>query len=78
MEYQRDCDKLLPLLLLLFRSSSQIDTSILFTGREMKLPINWIYDRPTDSEENEPFLSEYINDLNESVRKVYDFARNFS
>ncbi|KAJ8913018.1 hypothetical protein NQ315_002896 [Exocentrus adspersus] len=81
-ENQRNWDKLIPLFLLAYRSSQHEATgytpSMLLTGREMKLPIDLIRDKPlTDDEDGDrATLPEFVASLEERLKTVHEFARN--
>lgn len=49
---------------------------MLFPDREMKLPLDLMYGSPRDAEDSEQSLSEYVNDLQDRLSKVHDYARN--
>ena len=75
-EHQRDWDEHVPLLLLAYRSAIQESTkaspaSLMF-GRELRLPIDLLYQRPEEEDLHTP----YVEALQERMDKVHDYARN--
>ena len=72
-----DWDLMLPMFLMAYRSSVHSSTGetphYLLTAREMKIPIDLIYSKPSESQVEVPH---YIRQLEDRFHKAYSIARN--
>ncbi len=76
--HQRDWDQHVPFLLMAYRSAIQESTKCsparLMMGREMRLPVDLLYSRPEEEEEN--LHTSYAEAMQEKLDKVHAFARD--
>ena len=74
---QRNWNEVLPLLLIVYRSSKQESTkmtpNMMMLGREIDLPIDLIYPAPPSKSRSSS--EEYVFDLQNKMKKVHDFER---
>lgn len=49
---------------------------MLLTGKEIKLLIDLMFSSPTDCNENDHSLVEYVKELKQHTQLVHDLARN--
>ena len=78
-EHQKDWDKYVPLLLMAYRTATHASTNFtparLLMGREIRTPIDLVYERP-DPEVVESYSS-YVQELQENLQVAHEFARKY-
>ena len=76
--HQRDWDKVVPLILMAYRSSVHETTGFtpcqMMFGHEINLSIDLVLGRPTNDDEP-PSHSSYVEELTSALAKVHSFAR---
>ncbi|CAB4041568.1 Retrovirus-related Pol poly from transposon 412, partial [Paramuricea clavata] len=79
-EHQRDWDVHIPLLLMAYRTavhnSTKFTPARLMMGHEIRAPIDLTYGSPED--ERAENLPQYVQDLQQSLEEVHEFARKHS
>ena len=78
-EHQKDWDKYVPLLLMAYRTAVHASTHFtparLMMGREIRTPIDLVYERP-DPEIVDSYTS-YVQELQENMQVTHEFARKY-
>ena len=78
-ENQRDWDKLLPYLMMAYRSSEHETTGVspveMMFGRPINLPIDLYLGRPEGEDSQTPLTLQYVKDLEVHLARTHAFAR---
>ncbi len=76
---QRDWDVKLPLVMLAYRSSEHESTgmspSMMMFGREVELPVDLLFGKPPETDENNDNVARYVDGLKSKIGHVHELAR---
>jgi hypothetical protein len=77
-EDQRDWDDKLPAVMMAYRASTHESTGFspnrLVLGRELRLPVDLVYPKPTDSPET-PNFEQYVQDFQNNIEEAFIIVR---